>query len=166
MVGIGFGVTWFGYAVCLYGYCLSKQYDVTFGQLIYPTGQTSWPPPLTADAVNAQTPQPTVMDQYVPGLTLISSALASLVGVAASFLGGAAGAVGGVVDKLGQGLTGQNDLPKFQPGEVPGGFGALSGNQTSTPTPSSVTGASPWTVSTMPGSGSSSPWSVTNLTGK
>jgi hypothetical protein len=44
MPAIGMGVLWAGYAVGLYGYCLIKGYDVTFGQLIDPRSSVSWPP--------------------------------------------------------------------------------------------------------------------------
>ena len=39
MIAIGMGLVWAGYTVGLWGYCLVKNYDVTFGQLF----ATTWP---------------------------------------------------------------------------------------------------------------------------
>lgn len=51
MVALGMVIIWGGYSVGLYGWCLVRGYDVTYGQLLSPThpygsraGQ-SWPPP-------------------------------------------------------------------------------------------------------------------------
>ena len=33
MVAVGMAVVWAGYAVGIWGYCLVKNYDVTFGEL-------------------------------------------------------------------------------------------------------------------------------------
>lgn len=52
MPAIGMGVAWLGYSVALYGYCLIKGYDVTFGQLVNPAASVSWPPgPIPAGQV-------------------------------------------------------------------------------------------------------------------
>lgn len=50
MVALGFALIWGGYALGLWGWCLVRDYDVTFGQLVSPThpygsGQNEpWPP--------------------------------------------------------------------------------------------------------------------------
>lgn len=47
MVAIGMGLIWGGYALSLFGWCLFRDYNLTFGQLVSPfhpyTG--TWPPP-------------------------------------------------------------------------------------------------------------------------
>ena len=54
MLPVGMLLTWAGYSVALWGWCLLRGYDVTLGQLMSPThpygsgkGQ-AWPPPLMA----------------------------------------------------------------------------------------------------------------------
>jgi len=44
---IGMGVTWFGYSVALWGYCLLRGYPVKFTDLINPVHpyNGAWPPP-------------------------------------------------------------------------------------------------------------------------
>ena len=140
MVAIGMGVAWFGYAVGLYGYCLAKQYQVGFLDLVSPTGQISWPPPLQPDTVNSQTPQPTVAEQYLAPLTYIASALASLVGGLGGAVGelttGASGAVdgafGSVLSSLGTSTTAQGGL---------GGAIGAAGSAGSSPISGGITGA-------------------------
>lgn len=39
MIAAGFGIMWAGYTLGMWGYCLLKGYDVTFGQLFAST----WP---------------------------------------------------------------------------------------------------------------------------
>lgn len=39
MIAAGFAVTWAGYTLGVWGYCLIKSYNVTFGQLF----KTTWP---------------------------------------------------------------------------------------------------------------------------
>ena len=48
MPAIGIGVTWLGWAVSLYGYCLVRGYNVKFTDLINPLHPWPgpWPPPL------------------------------------------------------------------------------------------------------------------------
>ena len=43
MIGLGFIVSWLGYTTVLYGYCLIKGYDITFGQLANPAHVFTWP---------------------------------------------------------------------------------------------------------------------------
>jgi hypothetical protein len=55
MVALGFGVIWAGYSTAFWGWCLIRGYDVTFGQLVSPTGYygaggQSWPPPQIPDS--------------------------------------------------------------------------------------------------------------------
>ena len=45
MPAAAFALIWTGYSVTLYGYCLVKGYDVSFGQLVRPTSKLTWPPP-------------------------------------------------------------------------------------------------------------------------
>jgi hypothetical protein len=174
MVAIGMGVSWLGYSVALYGYCLAKQYKVGFLQLVAPTTDLSWPPPMQDDVVNNQTPQPTVMQQYLAPLTLIATSIADLIGGLGSAAGGVAGAVGGgastFVDRLGKLLRGEPlDTPQFSAGEVPGGFGVLN-NSSSSGTSSGGGGSKPgaaagsgWGVTDLSGG---SGWTVTNLGGR
>jgi hypothetical protein len=44
---IGIGVTWLGYSLTLWGYCLIKGYNVRFTELANPVRPYSgaWPPP-------------------------------------------------------------------------------------------------------------------------
>lgn len=42
MPAIAFGVIWAGYSVGLWGWCLLRGYDVTFGQLIDPRTILDW----------------------------------------------------------------------------------------------------------------------------
>jgi hypothetical protein len=175
VVGIGFGVTWLGYSICLYGYCLAKQYDVHFLNLVAPTGSMAWPPPPQADTVNSQTPQPTVAAQYLAPLTTIAGALASLVGGASSLVGGAVGAAGSVVDQAAGALGGilgidqgpgkiAQDLPTPAPGSparsTPAPTPSRSTPAVPRPTTSSGTGSG-WGVQVQQPSG----WTTTNLTG-
>lgn len=46
MVAAGMGLLWAGYAVSLWGWCLLRDYDLTFGQLVSPTHPYAgkWPP--------------------------------------------------------------------------------------------------------------------------
>lgn len=46
MVAVGFLMVWGGYSVGLWGWCLFRDYDVTFGQLVSPVHPYSgaWPP--------------------------------------------------------------------------------------------------------------------------
>jgi hypothetical protein len=41
------GITWFGYSVALWGYCLIKGYNVTLAKLVNPVHPfaATWPPP-------------------------------------------------------------------------------------------------------------------------
>ena len=52
MPAIGIGVTWLGWAVSLYGYCLVRGYNVKFTDLINPLHPWPgpWPPPQTIPA--------------------------------------------------------------------------------------------------------------------
>jgi hypothetical protein len=59
MIAIGFGVAWLGYAVVSWGYCLIRDYNVTFGDLF----KATWP-----GAVSAAGPG-TVSSQVVPSPT-------------------------------------------------------------------------------------------------
>jgi len=50
MPAIAMGIIWGGYSVTLWGYTLLKGYNLTFPQLVSPTGYykgTAWPPPGT-----------------------------------------------------------------------------------------------------------------------
>lgn len=51
MTATGFAVAWLGYTVGLYGYCLVKGYNLSFGELVHPKNyyKGSWPPPLIPD---------------------------------------------------------------------------------------------------------------------
>jgi len=176
MVALAMGITWFGYAAGLYGYCLTKQYDVQFTQLIYPTGQMSWPPGKVANGVDSQTPQPTITEQYVPGLDAIpaalgsiASALGALIGGAADAAGSVAGAVGGVAGSVLGAVTGGGSssstskaatssssttkTPAAQPTFPPRVTGSVG-------TPS--TSAGQWGVSDLSGGGQ---WGVSDLSG-
>jgi hypothetical protein len=46
MVAAGMGLLWAGYALGLFGWCLLRDYDVTFGQLVSPVHPYAgaWPP--------------------------------------------------------------------------------------------------------------------------
>jgi hypothetical protein len=46
MVAVGMLLVWGGYSVGLWGWCLFRDYDVTFGQLVSPTHPYPgpWPP--------------------------------------------------------------------------------------------------------------------------
>ena len=57
MIAIGFGVAWLGYAVVSWGYCLVRDYNVTFPDLF----KATWP-----GAVSTGTGQGTVSSQVVP----------------------------------------------------------------------------------------------------
>lgn len=57
MLPVGMLLSWAGYSLGLWGWCLIRGYDVTLGQLMSPThpygsgkGQT-WPPPLMSPNV-------------------------------------------------------------------------------------------------------------------
>jgi hypothetical protein len=50
-------VSWLGYTTVLYGYCLVKGYDITFGQLANPAHVFTWP----------KTPQLIPANQVSPG---------------------------------------------------------------------------------------------------
>ena len=57
MLAVGMLLTWAGYSVTLWGWCLIRGYDVTLGQLMSPThpygsgkGQ-AWPPPVMSPDV-------------------------------------------------------------------------------------------------------------------
>lgn len=39
MVAVGMGMTWFGYSLVMYGYCLVRGYDVSFRDCF----RTQWP---------------------------------------------------------------------------------------------------------------------------
>jgi hypothetical protein len=58
MPAIGIGITWFGYSVALWGYCLLRGYDVKFTDLVNPLHPWAgkWPPPTNIPA-----------DQILPG---------------------------------------------------------------------------------------------------
>lgn len=47
MVAVGMLLIWGGYSAGLWGWCLIRDYDVTFGQLVSPSHPYSgaWPPP-------------------------------------------------------------------------------------------------------------------------
>lgn len=47
MPAVGMGITWFGYSVALWGYCLVKGYNVTLASLVNPVKPyaSTWPPP-------------------------------------------------------------------------------------------------------------------------
>lgn len=51
MVAIAMGLLWAGYTGGLWGYCLVKGYDISFRDLVSPTGWYSgpWPPPTITD---------------------------------------------------------------------------------------------------------------------
>ena len=46
MVAVAFALIWAGYSTSLWGWCLLRDYDLTFGQLVSPTHPYSgaWPP--------------------------------------------------------------------------------------------------------------------------
>jgi hypothetical protein len=46
MVAAGMGLLWAGYAISLFGWCLLRDYDITFGQLVSPIHPYAgaWPP--------------------------------------------------------------------------------------------------------------------------
>lgn len=48
MIAIGMVMGWLGYTTVLYGYCLIKGYDITFGELANPAHVFVWPakPPM------------------------------------------------------------------------------------------------------------------------
>ncbi len=46
MVGIAFGLLWFGYSVSLWGWCKAVGYQVGFLELVKPGSSLSWPPPM------------------------------------------------------------------------------------------------------------------------
>jgi hypothetical protein len=56
MIAVGFLLTWFGYSVSLWGWCLLRGYDVTLGQLMSPahpygSGKNQpWPPGQIGDS--------------------------------------------------------------------------------------------------------------------
>jgi hypothetical protein len=56
MIAIGFGVAWLGYAVVSWGYCLIRDYNVTFTDLF----KATWPGASSAAAPG------TVSSQVVP----------------------------------------------------------------------------------------------------
>ena len=43
MLAAGIVVTWFGYAVTSWGYCLIRGYNVTFRQWVSPLNPYQWP---------------------------------------------------------------------------------------------------------------------------
>lgn len=51
MIAVGFGVIWVGYAVGFTGYCWVRGYDLSFKQIVWPSGfyQGKWPPALITD---------------------------------------------------------------------------------------------------------------------
>lgn len=115
MIAIGFGLAWFGYSVALYGYCLVKQYDVSYLDLIKPGGPgVPWPPPENPDAASAQQPQPIVDEQYLAPLTMLAGAVAAIATFLGGLLtdpGGAAGGAVGAVEGLLQGIPGIPNVP-------------------------------------------------------
>jgi hypothetical protein len=164
VVAIGMGVSWFGYAVALYGYCLAKQYKVGFLQLVAPTTDLSWPPPLQDDVVNNQEPQPTVAEQYLAPLTLVATALASLVGTLGSAVGGAAGLVNGAgsagtnaIDDAAAALGLPEPFPRNNPPQPgPGGIAGAGAGGAAVGAAGAGSGS---------GGGTPNPWGVTDLTG-
>ena len=46
MVAVAFALVWAGYSTSLWGWCLLRDYDLTFGQLVSPVHPYSgaWPP--------------------------------------------------------------------------------------------------------------------------
>jgi hypothetical protein len=56
MIAIGFGVAWLGYVVLSWGYCLVKDYNVTFPDLF----KATWP------GASAASAQGTPSSQVVP----------------------------------------------------------------------------------------------------
>jgi hypothetical protein len=46
MAAVGMIVLWGGYSIALWGYCLIRGYDITFTQLVKPSGYYAgpWPP--------------------------------------------------------------------------------------------------------------------------
>jgi hypothetical protein len=71
MIAIGFGLAWAAYAAGMWGYCLVKDYNVTFPDLF----KATWP-----GAVSAGTGQGTVSSQVVPSPTGQPSAASTLTG--------------------------------------------------------------------------------------
>ena len=49
MLPLGFGITWLGYSIGLWGYLLIRGVDVTLGELVNPLHVMSWPQPLIND---------------------------------------------------------------------------------------------------------------------
>lgn len=51
MIALGFGVLWVGYAVGFTGYCWVKGYNLSFREIVFPTGfyTGQWPPGLVND---------------------------------------------------------------------------------------------------------------------
>lgn len=43
MVAVAFGITWGGYTLTLWGYCLIKGYDITLADLANPVTVFRWP---------------------------------------------------------------------------------------------------------------------------
>jgi hypothetical protein len=63
MVAVGMALVWAGYSVGLWGWCLIRDYNLTFGQLVSPTHPYSgtWPPaPIPSSQIwpGATTAQP------------------------------------------------------------------------------------------------------------
>lgn len=67
MGAFGIGITWFGYSVTLWGYCLVRGYPVKFTDLINPVHPYAgaWPPPGTIPK-----------DEVFPGITVGSTGTA------------------------------------------------------------------------------------------
>ena len=59
MIAIGFGLAWAGYAIGMWGYCLVRDYNVTFADLF----KATWP------GLAAGTGPGTVSSQVVPSPT-------------------------------------------------------------------------------------------------
>jgi hypothetical protein len=43
MVAVAMGITWAGYTLTLWGYCLVKGYDITLSDLVNPVNVYRWP---------------------------------------------------------------------------------------------------------------------------
>jgi hypothetical protein len=51
VIALGFGIIWVGYAVGMTGYCWVKGYDLSFREIVFPTGfyTGAWPPAKVTD---------------------------------------------------------------------------------------------------------------------
>jgi hypothetical protein len=66
MIAIGFGVAWLGYAVVSWGYCLVRDYNVTFGDLFkatWPGATSAGPGTVSSQVVPTPTGQPSTPSQ-------------------------------------------------------------------------------------------------------